>query len=393
MKRRRGAILVAAALVAAGSSTMSTTSIAAPSPPGHGCSETDPGHYNRMDNPNTLVLDVSFACPLPGPYRGNEFATMRGPFSPLGPLSGNEGDRSYIVSGDWFQVDPCKLSGGSDLPGAVLIYKTVISGPGPNRGLSAVNYWTLPTQFGGPVLTAGSTPPHGTRVHPGEVIKIHITATEANGGAPESGIQEIALGLSPLLTIDKATYGDHPTACDKSRLTKTLTASYTVPDNPPPIITLIATARDFDNNQAEPLSADFPTADVWTGKAHIVTHTTYQAPPLCAATTVVDSTFNLVVGANGAVKGTRTWVVHATSCESDKTQGPYTFPQFGVVTGGQFHLTYLVVDPHVVTVVPISPSGKTATASVTGGPYVEHTVDETSTSTWTGTISLTCKTC
>ena len=392
MNRRWGATLVAAALVAVGSTTMSTPSIAAPSSPGHGCSQTDPDHYNRMDNPNTLVLDVTFACPLPGPYRGNESATMRGPFSPLGPLSGNPGNGSYAVYGTWFQVDPCKLSGGFDLPGAVLIYKTVISGPGPNRGLSAVNYWTLPKPNKPPVLTAGSTPPHGTRVHPGEVIKIHITATEPSDG-PESGIQEIALGLSPLLTIDKATYGDHPTACDKSRLTKTLTTTYTVPDNPPAIITLIATARDFDNNEAEPLSADFPTADVWTGKAHIVTHTTYQAPPLCAATTVVDSTFNLVVGANGAVKGTRTWVIHETSCGPGSTEGPITEPWPAQVTGGQFHIPDLVVDLHVVTVVPISSSGETATASVTGGPYVEHTGDETSTSTWTGTISLTCKTC
>jgi hypothetical protein len=386
MNRRWGVIPVVAALVAAGSTTMSTTSIAAPSSPGHGCSQTDPDHYNRMDNPNTLVLDVTFACPLPGPYRGNESATMRGPFSPLGPLSGNPGNGSYAVYGTWFQVDPCKLSGGSDLPGAVLIYKTVISGPGPNQGLSAVNYWTLPRELGGPVLTAGSTPPHGTRVHPGEVIKIHITATEPSDG-PESGIQEIAVGLSPLLTIDKATYGDHPTACDKFRLTRTLNTTYTVPDSPPAVITLIATADSFDNNQAEPLSADFPTGNVWTGKAHIVTRIT--RPPECASTEVVDSTFNLVVGANGEVKGTRTWVVRATSCGSETTEGPITEPWPAQVTGGQFHFPDLVVDLHVVTVVPISPSGTTATASVTGGPY--HEGD--STSTWTGTISLACKTC
>jgi hypothetical protein len=158
MNRPWGAIVVAAALVAAGSTTMSTTSVAAPSPPGHGCSQTDPDHYNRMDNPNTLVLDVSFACPLPGPYRANEFATMRGPFSLLGPLTGNEGDGFYGVFGTWFQVDPCKLSGGSDLPGAVLIYKTVISGPGPNQGISAVNYWTLPRELGRPGLTAPPRP-------------------------------------------------------------------------------------------------------------------------------------------------------------------------------------------------------------------------------------------
>ena len=379
MNRCWGAILVAA-LVAAGPTTMSTTSVAAPSPPGHGCSQTDPGHYNRMDNPNTLVLDVSFACPLPGPYRGNEFATMHGPFSPLGPLSANPGDGFYAVYGDWLQVDPCKLSGGSDLPGAVLTYKTVISGPGPNRGLSAVNYWTLPRRFGGPVLTAGSTPPHGTRVHPGEVIKVHITATEANGGAPEPGIQEIAVGLSPLLTIDKATYGDHPTACDKSRLTKTLTASYTVPDNPPPIITLIATARDFDNNQAEPLSADFPTGNVWTGKAHVVSHFTY--PPArheCPATEVDDYTFNLTVGTNGAVQGYDTKLGKVTSCGPPTTYS-LRFPVSGQLTGTAFHFT----DLYFVTLVPLSSSKTTAAAQFHGGSAANGT-----TGAFAGTINLT----
>lgn len=379
MNRRWGAILVAG-LVAAGSTTMSTTSVAAPSPPGHGCSQTDPDRYNRMDNPNTLVLDVSFACPLPGPYRGNEFATMHGPFSLLGPLSANPGEGFYAVYGTWFQVDPCKLSGGSDLPGAVLIYKTVISGPGPNQGLSAVNYWTLPREFGGPVLTAGSTPPHGTRVHPGEVIKIHITATEANGGAPESGIQEIALGLSPLLTIDKATYGDHPTACDKSRLTKTLNTTYTVPDNPPAIITLIATADSFDNNQAEPLSADFPTADVWTGKAHVVSHYTY--PPArheCPATEVDDYTFNLTVGTNGAVQGYDTKFAKVTSCGPTTTYS-LRFPVSGQLTGTEFQFT----DLYFVTVVPLSPSKTTAAAQFHGGSVTDAT-----TGAWTGTINLT----
>ena len=101
----------------------------------------------------------------------------------------------------------------------------------------------------------------------------------------------------------------------------------------------------------------------------------------------MDDTFNLVVGANGAMTGTTTTVIHATSCGPETTHAPYTLPQFGQVTGGQFRLTYLVVDPHVVTVVPIGPSGTTATASVDGGPYHEGST----TSTWTGTISLVCR--
>ncbi|HXW78976.1 MAG TPA: hypothetical protein VEJ84_05730 [Acidimicrobiales bacterium] len=387
MRRRPIRLLAALAISVVGlGGTSAPASMA--SPPAHGCSQESPNQYNYMDNPDTLALDVTFHCSVPGPYRGDEFATMRGPFSALGPLSVVEASKFFVLSGDWLHLDPCRLPGGSDLPGAVLIYKTVISGPSPNQGLSAVDYWTLPSPTAGPVLTAGSTPPHGTRVHPGQVIQVHITANEANGDGPQSGIQEIAVGLSPYLTIDAATYGDHPTACDKSRLTRTLTTTYTVPDHPPPVITLIAYAHDFEGHQAKELSADFPTTgNTWTGTAHIVTQIT--RPPLCASTDVVDSTFNLVVGATGAVTGTRTWEGRATSCGPATTDGPYTFPQFGQVTAGQFHLTDLVVDLSDVTVVPISSSGKTASASVNGGPYHEGG----STSTWTGTISLTCKTC
>jgi hypothetical protein len=332
-----------------------------------------------MDNPNTLVLDVSFACPLPGPYRGNEFATMHGPFSPLGPLSGNEGDGSYGVFGTWFQVDPCKLSGGSDLPGAVLIYKTVISGPGPNQGLSAVNYWTLPRELGGPVLTAGSTPPHGTRVHPGEVIKIHITATEANGG-PEPGIQEIALGLSPLLTIDKATYGDHPTACDKSRLTKTLTTTYTVPADPPPIVHLTAIAHDFAGNESSTLSADFPTGDEWEG-----TSTSHLDTSGCTSTVI--ETIDFVVAGNGAVSGTS----HGTANIADSCGtyhpfplGPYTLS--GRLQHNAFTFPFLLSMPGYGRPVSIPlVSTKSASAQFTWTPPGGRPA--------TSNVTLTCITC
>jgi hypothetical protein len=296
----------------------------------------------------------------------------------IGHLRPQESGRSTLLRGS-FYVQYCSLPGGSDLPGADFRYKLVVNKP---AHYEFPFQYTLPDDKTPPVLSVGSTPPHGSKVHPGEVIKVHITATEPTDRGPQEGIQDIQL-LGPDGLVDSAQYGNHPKACDVSRLTKTFTTTYTVPNNPPPVIRLTAVAHDFANNESATLSADFYTGDVWTGTAHIVYHIT--RPPLCPSTNVVDSTFNLVVGANGAVTGTITSVSHATSCGAPSTNGPYTLPQFGQVSGGKFHLTDLVVDLHDETVVPISSSGTTATASITGGPYHEGGT----TSTWTGTIKLT----
>jgi len=165
-----------------------------------------------------------------------------------------------------------------------------------------------------------------------------------------------------------------------SRLTKTFTTTYTVPNNPPPVIRLTAVAHDFANNESATLSADFYTGDVWTGTAHIVTHITY--PPAlheCQATEVDDYTFNLVVGAKGAVHGTDTKLAKVTSC-GPTTTFSLRFPVSGQLTDTEFHFT----DLYFVTVVPLSSSKTTAAAQFHGVSTTDGT-----TSTWTGTIKLT----
>jgi len=396
MTRCWRAVLVVVALLAAASTATSTTSaasalarststIAAAS-----VASSKSGSCDSHGAPQVFagwpeqIREYDFAaCSGFGPgasYSADVYATMDPAvdWALIGHLRPQESGRSTLLRGS-FYVQYCSLPGGSDLPGADFRYKLVVNKP---AHYEFPFQYTLPDDKTPPVLSVGSTPPHGSKVHPGEVIKVHITATEPTDRGPQEGIQDIQL-LGPAGLVDSAQYGNHPTACDLSRLTKTFTTTYTVPNNPPPVIHLTAVAHDFVNNESATLSADFYTADVWTGTAHIVTHIT--DPPLCPSTSVEDSTFNLVVGSNGAVKGTRTWVIKATSCGAPSTEGPYTFPQFGQVSGGKFHLTDLVVDLHDETVVPISSSGTTATASITGGPY--H--DGSTTSTWTGTIKLT----
>ena len=418
MTRRWRAVLVTVALVVAASTATSTTSAAsARARPAssqldrnafvHGPGQTTPpplaaglssatalscpggDSWEYAARSETIGVVVEVYCsdsrgkgvlpPAPGVrYQGYFEVSMDSFYEDFAMLDNKDRHNARVDFGD-FDVQYCSLHNGSDLPGAVFKTKVELYEP---AHFDITDQYTLPDDKTPPVLSVGSTPPHGAKVHPGEVIKVHITATEPTDRGPQEGIQDIQL-LGPDGLVDSAQYGNHPKACDLSRLTKTFTTTYTVPNNPPPVIRLTAVAHDFVNNESATLSADFPTGDVWTGTAQIVTHIT--DPPLCPSTSVEDSTFNLVVGSNGAVKGTRTWVIKATSCGAPTTSGPVTFPQFGQVSGGKFHLTDLVVDLHDVTIVPISSSGTTATASITGGPY--H--DGSTTSTWTGTIKLT----
>jgi hypothetical protein len=217
-------------------------------------------------------------------------------------------------------------------------------------------------------------------VHPGEVISVHITASEPTNKGPQEGIRDIQLVGTPGGLIDSAQYGNHPTACDLSRLTKTFRATYTVPHNPPAVIRLTAVAHDFVNNESATLSADFPTADnVWTGKAHVVTHITY--PPSdhqCPATEVDDYTFNLVVGTTGAVQGYDTKSARVTSCGPPSIYS-LRFPVYGQLTGAAFRFSNL----YFVTVVPVSSSKTMATAQFHGGST------DGPNGAWTGTINLT----
>jgi hypothetical protein len=177
----------------------------------------------------------------------------------------------------------------------------------------------------------------------------------------------------------KAGYGVRPIACDKSRLTKTLTTHYTVPQNPPAVITLTAHATDFAGNTATPLPASFPTGNAWTGTQHSTAHTPGTAST-CPATTVEDNTFSLTVAANGTVQGTITKHITVTTCGPAEHQVS-SYPLFGQLTGGVFHFTNAGL--YVPKVVPLSSSKTTASLAFHG------VVPGTVTTTFTGMINLT----
>lgn len=270
-------------------------------------------HMTEVDTiPIFAVVDCG--APAPGVVdSASVAATMKGALVPLGPLKFDQaGGESTDTE---FAVHPCSLPGGSDLPGAILTYEYVVDIPKPVKVFTF--HYTLPDDKAPPVLTASSTPPGGTKVVPGQVITVHITATEPNGQGPQTGIQGIRL-TGPQGLIDRASYGDRPTACDTSRLAKTLTTTYTVPDKPPAIIHLSAVARDFAHNQSADLSADFPTTGVpWTGTIGATTTRRYveRVGGQYSCHDAWKGKLFLVVLTNNTITGSGTMNKTALSCD------------------------------------------------------------------------------
>jgi hypothetical protein len=296
------------------------------------------GSMASMNNPDRVSLYMFANCPPPGPgvtYSGSDFAAMQGPLRLLGPLRFGSGWGDTAL-----QVNVCSLPAGSDLPGAVLTYDTVVYKPTPTENLT--NHFTLPADDAAPVVTAGSTPPHGTKVQAGQTIRVHITATEPTNLGPQEGIHDIDLS-GPAGLMDAAVYGNHPTVCDKSRFTKTLTTTYTVPANPPPVIHLSAIAHDFANNESATISADFPTGDLWTGTIAITTSRAYieNAGGQNSCHDSWTGKLSFVVGANHKLAGSGALNLTGVSCSFPLPAGTgktFAFSVSGTQTATGFTL-------------------------------------------------------
>jgi hypothetical protein len=284
----------------------------------------------------TIFLGADIHCAPAAPavtYSGSMFATMASSLRLVGHLDFDGKDQ---LSGTFDEVDLCSLPGGSDLPGAKLTYEAVVYVPGPTREF--VDHDTLEPIHGlPPLLTGGSNPAHGTLVHAGQTISVHITATEPTDDGPQEGIHDIQL-TGPDGLIKSQDYGTHPVACDTSRLRKTLTANYTVPDNPPAVIHLTAIAHDFVGHEAT-LSADFPTkANEWTGTFKLAV----TAP--CVETEL--GTVSFTVNGKGAVDGTTTGhYAEGSPCRGKfAPAGAFEGIVYGTSTAKQFELNFDMED-------------------------------------------------
>ena len=137
------------------------------------------------------------------------------------------------------QADPCDL-GGSDLETEPVSYAvTVISGPDEGEQFSEQGPAPEPDTHA-PMAFLASQPLPGTQVNVGDTIVVTITADDKS--SIDSVISWIA---SVTLTTDGREVDGleftGPDACDKSRLRRVVQLEYVVPDNPPELVTLVAT--------------------------------------------------------------------------------------------------------------------------------------------------------
>jgi hypothetical protein len=199
-----------------------------------------------MPTTEDVRIDVASYCPQgrKGAVRGAELATMnrdnglyllgRLHLQPGGMLTGN------------FILNVCKLPDASDLPGATIWLSSIIYYHGNTRDFAVM--YGLPPEHAQPAVTLTSTVPAGTTVHPGEHIVLDITGIEPTALGPQEGVRFIALfgptKKGPYRRIRGRNYAAKITACDPSRLHRTLKVRYTVPTNAPKVLTLTAIAAD-----------------------------------------------------------------------------------------------------------------------------------------------------
>ena len=162
-----------------------------------------------------------------------------------------------------FDVQPCGLAGGSDLPGAELTVKFISETTAANTS----SVLTLQADKDKPTLTTTSQPANGTKVKPGDAIKVKMRASEEYNDPRynwQTGVKKIQLTDESRNQIVPPHFeGAEMRPCAEKQWKQTLEITYTVPPNPPPIIRLRAVAEDFAGNQDFDVG-EFPTGD-WFG--------------------------------------------------------------------------------------------------------------------------------
>lgn len=141
-------------------------------------------------------------------------------------------------------------------PSRLFVDAIIFGGDGP--GNDAQLEFT-PSDREPPKLTVTSMPEKGKKVTARQRITVKAIAND-NANNWQTGIKSIDLtaeGSGPF------GFHDYPPTCDRPPPPRTLEGVYTVPANPPPLVRLRATAKDFAGNETD-LLANFPTGD-WYG--------------------------------------------------------------------------------------------------------------------------------
>jgi hypothetical protein len=182
-----------------------------------------------MPSTTDVRLLVSAYCPQDsrnGPTRGVVIATMNRKAGEW--LVGSLKLRPTGVLTGSFNLDVCKLPGGSNKPGTALYYSSVIYYRGTSRSYSGK--YVLPPAHLPPVVFISSSVPAGAQVFPGEKIVLHITASEPVSFGAELPIKSIQVSDPTGKIVERRPVRQvKPVHCGTQALRRKMTVTYTVP--------------------------------------------------------------------------------------------------------------------------------------------------------------------
>ena len=245
------------------------------------------------------------------------FASIADPSSPSGQLKLDE----------WY----CDVPGGSDLPGTVIRVVGAATGVPPKE--VALTLPNLREEF---VVQYTSSPAIGTRVEPGDTIRIRAEAARL---APALGIKVLYLddGTDLIDTTGNVAGTTETVRCRPGQHGAVLPDSrYRVPDDPPSVIEICAHSEGFDGEKREHCGR-FPTGagEVWNGTMDgtITIVPPGQPGPVCPNPVRFHGEVSLVVAEDGAttgsvdVTGAEPPCIDSFDLTGTKTDRGFSFPQ------------------------------------------------------------------
>jgi hypothetical protein len=290
-----------------------------------------------------------------------------------------EGQREIGLS-----LDPCAIPGGRDLPGTeVRLTGTV----GEEVDESTV---TLAPDTLAPMITATSEPSTFSTVSAGDQIVFEVTAEEVPSGGPwQTGVERIFLREEGGDRFFDESYGEQPQPCAQKSWEQTATATYTVPDDPPPIIEIVASSLDFGSGLAVPIPNApqesrflFYTGEVWTGTMHTETRVTdipdSTMPDIkysCEGS--LDADLRLIVAEDGTVSGEAPYMEPKTVCRGAGVgvSGPPesgTLSVTGTRSATEFRLVLFLVEGHIASYLPVNVLTEGVPIPITGTARAER---------------------
>jgi hypothetical protein len=192
-----------------------------------------------------------------------------------------------------YQVDPCTLPGGSDLPGSML---TAAFGE-TSRTL------TLGRDTKAPTIALDAAP---QRVQPGQTVQIPVTAREERGADSwQTGIQRFRLIRPTGSTEEMAVGGSGPRPCGQKQWEAQTTFTFTAAEDARPgaDLTFFVEAFDWQGNRAVQSFTITIAEQEWSGTWRVVGT---QQNLNGIFTDILDAQFTFRVGVDGRIIGSGT---------------------------------------------------------------------------------------